>query len=229
MMLRILLAIAFIILILAAYPFLNREESLQPVTGLPWQIENLDDGYTQVFGIVPGRSSLAEVQVALGKDAEIAIMQDKDGSNSLEMYYARYRAGLLSGKLVLLGELDADELEALRQRAASKEVMESLARKYLLDRKDFPAALEARLLNIAFIPAVNLDNEIIRERFGEPAETIDTADGATHYLFPSKGLSIALSEEHKEVLQYVAPAEFALLTGPLQAKPAELPPAAPQN
>ena len=95
---RFLPAFLLIIIVLAVYPFLGDKGPAQKVTGLPWQIDVLEDGATRVFGIVLGRSSLAEAHDALGRDTELAVMQDKDGSQSLEMYVAHYRAGLLSAR-----------------------------------------------------------------------------------------------------------------------------------
>ena len=52
-------------------------------------------------------------------------------------------------------------------------------------------------------------------RFGEPAEQIQ-ATGVTHYLYPDKGLVVALHENSKEVIQYVHPARFEQLSQPLR-------------
>ena len=169
-----------------------------------------------MFGIVLGESTLADAMNALGGDAEIAIIMDKGGNNSLEMYFDSYRAGLLSGKLVLLGDIDSNTLIEMRDHAANMEVMASTARKFVVNDSDRPLAYRARVKHIAFIPTVNLDEDIIQKRFGEAAEIVQTGDDVTHYLFPDLGLDIALSETSKEVLQYVAPADFAMLVAPLR-------------
>ena len=134
------------------------------------------------------------------------------------MYYGQYRSGLLSAKLVLGVDLDGESLKRLRENAASQEVLKSGARKYLVSEEDHEKALGAVIQNIAYIPATRLDHDMIISRFGEPAEVIKT-DRATHYLYPSKGLDVVLSEEGKEVLQYVAPAEFDRLREPLGKPP----------
>ena len=68
--------------------------------------------------------------------------------------------------------------------------------------------------SIACLPAVNLDQDIIIKRFGEADEVIQK-NGVTHYLYPAKGLDVILSEDGKEILQYVAPSEFKRLREPL--------------
>jgi hypothetical protein len=214
---RFLPTFFLIMIVLAIYPFVGNDNApKKPITGLPWQIEKLPDGSTRVFDLELGKSTLADAVNALGEDAEIAIMQDKNGNNSLEMYFGSYRAGLLSGKLVLLGDIDRDTLIAIRDRAASREVMESTARKYVVNNSDRPLAYQARVKHIAFIPTVNLDEDIITKRFGEAAETVQTDADVRHFLYPQLGLDIALSEKGKEVLQYVAPADFDVLVAPLR-------------
>ena len=214
---RFLPTFFLIMIVLAIYPFVSNDNTpKKPITGLPWQIDKLADGSTRVFGLELGKSTLADAVNSLGGDAELAIMQDKDGNNTLEMYFGSYRAGLLSGKLVLLGDLDSDTLVAMRERAASREIMESTARKFVVNDSDRPLAYQARVKHIAFIPAVNLDEDIILKRFGEAAETVQSGVDVKHFLYPDLGLDIALSEKGKEVLQYVAPADFAEFTAPLQ-------------
>jgi hypothetical protein len=214
---RFLPTFFLIMIVLAIYPFVSNDNApKKPITGLPWQIEKLADGSTRVFGIELGKSTLADAVSSLGDDAEIAIMQDKDGNDSLEMYFGSYRAGLLSGKLVLLGDIDSDTLVAMRERAASREIMESTARKFVVNDSDRPLAYRARVKHIAFIPTVNLDEDIIQKRFGEAAETVQSSADVRHYLYPELGLDIALSEKGKEVLQYVAPADFEMMVAPLR-------------
>jgi hypothetical protein len=212
---RFLPTFLVITLILAIYPFIGKDRQKAPVTGLPWQIEVLPDGATRVFGVVPGHTTLGEAAGHLGDDMELAVMVAKGEPGSLEMYYGQYRAGLMSAKLVLAAEMDAATIDSMQQNAADTEILKSGVRKYVLSEQDYAPAFNAVVTSIAFIPAVNLDHEIITKRFGEADEVIRSGDGISHYLYPAKGLDVILSEEGKEVLQYVAPGEFERLRGPL--------------
>jgi hypothetical protein len=215
---RFLPTFFLIMIVLAIYPFVGNDDAQKKaITGLPWQIDKLPDGSIRVFGIELGASTLGDAVHSLGGDAEIAVMTDKDGNSSLEMYFSSYRAGLLSGKLILLGDIDREVLATLKDRAASREVMKSTARKYVVNDSDRTQAYRARVKHIAFIPSVNLDEDIIRKRFGDVAETVQVGDDVKHFLYPALGLDVALSETGKEVLQYVAPADFASFTAPLFA------------
>ena len=212
---RFLPTFLLITLVLAIYPFVGKDRQNVTVTGLPWQIEVLPDGATRVFGVTPGQTTLGEAAAHLGHDMELAVMVAAGEAGSLEMYYGQYRAGLMSAKLVLAAELDAAVIESMRQNAVDTEILKTGVRKFVLDEKDYGHAFEAVVNSIAFIPAVNLDHDIITKRFGEADETVRSDNGVTHYLYPSRGLDVMLSEEGKEVLQYVAPGEFHRLREPL--------------
>ena len=213
-------SILFIVaVILAAYPFLNSSDEQESLTGLPWQIDIMPDGSTQVFGLHIGTSRLLDAQRILGDDMEVAIIASSGNSikdaGSLEMYYGHYRTGLLSGKLVLQTKASAADIKRWRENAVKSEYMASgQAKKYILDADDLPQVFDEIIIGLTFAPVVNLDEGVITARFGEASERIED-DGVTHFLYPEKGLDIALYEKAKEVLQYVAPAKFEQLREPL--------------
>ncbi len=213
---------------LAAYPFLNPSDQKESLTGLPWQIDMMPDGSTQVFGLHIGTSRLLDAQRILGDDMEVAIVASSgdaandstnnatNGAGSLEMYYGHYRAGLLSGKLVLQTNASEADIKRWRDNAVKSEYMASgQAKKYILDADDLPQVLDEVIIGLTFAPVVNLDDSVITARFGEANERIE-GDGVTHFLYPEKGLDIALYEKAKEVLQYVPPAKFEQLIEPLR-------------
>jgi hypothetical protein len=213
---------ALLAVLLAVYPFLDQSEKTESLSGLPWQIEILADGSTEVFGLHIGVSRLADAIEKLGSDMELAIVAatDRDEVGNLEMYYGHYRAGLLSGKLVLQTDIDKPLIKRWRDNAARSEYMASgLAKKYMLSPADRLQVLDEIIVGLTFIPTVNLDEEVILARFGEPEKQIHLA-GVTHFLYPEKGLDIALHEDSKEVLQYVKPEDFQQLVVPLETSAA---------
>ncbi|MEE9422076.1 MAG: hypothetical protein V3V50_02865 [Gammaproteobacteria bacterium] len=211
---RLIFVVIFLGLVI--YPFACMDRSGgHKVTGLPWQIEILPDGFTRVFGVVPGKSSLQEVVTILGDDYELAIVENKDNT-SLEMYFGHYRAGLMTAKMVLASGVSDSVFLKWKQRAVKSEYMKSgVARKYSLAAEDIPAAMQSVIQTITFIPTVNLDEEIILKRFGETAEVVEKKPEFTHYLFAEKGLAIAISNDKKDILQYVVPEKFSKLRDPL--------------
>ncbi len=202
--------------VLAIYPFLDEEQAKKPVTGLPWQIELMQDGSTKVFGLHIGSSRIADAYGTLGNDMELAIIAASGEAGSLEMYYGHYRAGLLSGKLVLQASTSDELISRWRENAVKSEYMASgTAIKFYLSETDLAEVFQQVITGLTFIPAVNLDEEVILARFGEPERRIVQA-GVEHFIYPAIGLDIALSADAKEVMQYVAPADFQDLIAPLQ-------------
>jgi hypothetical protein len=204
--------------LLAAYPFFDASKKTEILMGLPWQVKILHDGSTEVFGIHVGASRLADAIEILGSDMDLAIIAatDADESGNLEMYYGHYKAGLLSGKLVLQTHASEQDIKRWSDNSPRFEYMPSgLAKKYILLDDDLPQVLNEIIKSLTFIPAVNLDEEVILARFGEPEKRINLS-GVTHYLYPKKGLDIALHADSKEVLQYVKPEAFQRLVEPLR-------------
>jgi len=205
---KYLFPFVLLVFLLSAFPFLYQPKNRQTITGLPWQIEILPDGSTQVFGLRIGESRLSDALGILGDDMQLAIIAASDEVGSLEMYYGHFKAGVIFGKLILLTKATEKNLKNWRENTIRSEyVATGRAKKYSLSAGDLTQALDEVITGFTFIPSVNLDEEIILTRFGEPVERVEL-DGATHFLYPEKGLDIALHDDAKEVLQYVLPNDF---------------------
>ena len=200
---------ALLAAVLLISPFLNESDNKEAITGLPWQIDVLPDGSTQVFGLHLGVSRLSDVLGILGDDdVELAIIAGKDEVGSLEMYFGHYRAGVIAGKLVVQTRASEQDIKVWRENAPKFDYMATgQAKKYAISDNDIKSVLNEVIIGLTFIPSLNLDEEIILSRFGQPAERIQQ-EGVTHYLYPEKGLDIALFDETKEVIQYVLPDDF---------------------
>jgi hypothetical protein len=214
---RIFLYLLLIVIIaFAAAPFLIPPvDNVRPVEGLPWQIEPLEDGSAKVFGLTLGRDRLSNAREKLGPDMELAIVTAGDEPGSLEMFYSNYAAGPLNGKLVLTGMLEDSTIAKLRARSGAPRYLDSGARKYHLRKEDLSLAYNAPIQSITFIPTARLNEEIARKRFGRPEQTIRIDGETLHLLYPQFGVDLMLSQDHKDVLQYVAPRNFEQLRVPL--------------
>lgn len=189
-----------------------------PAANLPWQIERLPDGTTQVFGLVPGRSTFAEARTRFGGDVQVGLIVAPGESGSLEAYYETFTAGFVTGRIVLTLASTAEQRAGMLARARKAEYMESTTRRVELDDADLALAEQAVVSAITFIPSARLDEEIVLQRFGPPAERIRSDDNREHFLYPDTGLELQLDTKGKEVLQYVAPRDFSRLRDPLVAK-----------
>ena len=201
--LLVLITLAISLLLL----FPDKKQAEKPLTGLPWQIELLPEGRSRVFGITPGQSTLGDVVEQHGNDMQLAIIAAPGESGDLEMYYSRYSAGIITGKLIFVAAMTADTLLQLQERA----FRDGGTRRYRLHPDDLPIAWQAPVESIIFLPGIHLDEEIARTRFGIPAETIHSSEQVTHLLYPDKGLDFVLDQEGKEILRYVAPRDFSRL------------------
>ncbi len=208
------IALLIIILVMAGRMFFKSEEphSDEPLTGLPWQIDILPDGDTQVFGITPGRTTFGKAIELLGNDLKLAIIAAPYETGTLEAYYSHYSAGPITGKLILVLDIAPDILSAMRKRG----YQDGGTRRYHLHPDDLPTAYRAPVRVMNFMPSFNLDEDIVQARFGTPAEIIQATAQQTHWLYPDKGLDLILNAEGKEVLQYLPPGEFSAHRAQLQ-------------
>lgn len=193
-------------------------------TGLPWQIEALPGGGSRVLGLTlmpagqPGGSTLGDARQRWGDTMQIAVIAAPGEDGTLEAYVDPAPAGFINGKLVITARMAPEAIRGLRERALKAEFMESTTRKYQLAPADMAQALAAPVAALGFIPSANLDDVAVQQRFGPAAEQVRRNAHMVHHLYPTRGLDLVLDTEGKELLQYVAPAEFdARLRGPLKA------------
>ena len=213
-------SIAFLFLIIAVIAlsalFRSGEKpAVQAVEGLPWQIEVLPDGGSRVFGLTLAHSTLGDARGRFGIDMEIAVIAAPGEPGSLEAYSSSVTTGAIIGKIILVADVDRETVARLRQRAIKSVHMDSSTRKYILHHDDLALAWRAPIASVTFIPAASLDEQTVLRRFGAPAERIRVDERVEHFLYPDKGLDLALDSKGKEVLQYVAPRQFARLREPL--------------
>lgn len=215
---KISIAFLFLIIAVIALSALIRsgdQPAMQAIAGLPWQIEILPNGETRVFGLIPARSTLDDARRRFGLDMEIAVIAAPGEPGALEAYFSNVTAGVVTGKIILLADTDRETVARLRQRAAKTEYMDGTTKKFILHRDDLALAWRAPIAAITFIPSVSIDEQTALARFGVPGERIRVDDRIEHLLYPEKGLDLMLDRKGKEVLQYVAPRQFARLREPL--------------
>ena len=213
-----LLSLLFLLsMLIAAYILLKpvEDDAAGVIEGLPWQIESLLDGSSRVFGVTLGQSTLAETREQMGDDMELAIIVVDVDDRGLEMFYKRYTAGVFTGKLIVAADIAPDVLQQFLERASKVEYLQSGARKFHLNAADRKIAYQAPVKSITFIPSIDIDEHNAIKHFGTPAKTIRRDDKVAHLLYPGKGLDLIINPQGKDVLQYVAPRDFAQLLEPL--------------
>ncbi|MDG4551821.1 MAG: hypothetical protein P9F19_03030 [Candidatus Contendobacter sp.] len=183
-------------------------QSSKPGHDLPWQVDVSPDGATlTVFSLTLGLSTVRDAVDKLGRRYELGLFQGKDGELSLEAYFRDAVVGGLNVRLVLTARLPQPMLDALHSHAGAGNPTTGGGRRYPVAEADTALGLDAVVTAITYMPAVKFDAELVRKRFGEPAERIPAQNG-THWLYPALGLDLLLGDNGQALLQYVPPVEF---------------------
>lgn len=211
--------IAFILVALTVpflIPGIGKQDGIDPNSNLPWQIETDGQGGSKVFfGLQPGVSTLGEAGHLLCDEMEVAIIAEPNEAGTLEGYCAQAQLGFVQAKVIVTADLSAERIAAMRERALRAKNMESATRRIVLHPDDLAAAEQLPIKAISVIPAVNIDEATVIQRFGQPAERLAFSEERVHLLYPQKGLDVLVDGKGKELLQYVAPSHFASLREPL--------------
>lgn len=217
---KLALSIIALILVALLVPFLipgvAKQEGVDPNSSLPWQISVDGLGGSSVFGLRPGVSTLGEVRQKLGSEVEVAIIAEPNEAGTLEGYYEQVSLGFVLARVIVTLDAKEDVVLAIRERALKAKHMESTTRKITLHPDDLLAVDAMPVRAISVIPTVNLDEATVVQRFGQPGERLVVSDKRVHLLYPDKGLDVIVDADGKELLQYVAPRQFALLREPLR-------------
>jgi hypothetical protein len=204
-------------------PSSAKQEGVDPNSNLPWQITLDGQGGSSVFGLKPGVSTLGEVRQRFGSEMELAIVAEPNEVGMLEGYYSGVSLGFVMAKMVVTVDAKDEAIISMRDRALRAKHMDSTTRKITLNADDVAAADQMLVKAISVIPTVNLDEATVIQRFGQPGERVEISEKRVHLLYPQQGLDVVVDGNGKELLQYVAPRNFASLREPLRAAVAAQP------
>lgn len=185
---------------------------------LPWKILVDVAGNSTVFDLTLGKSNLDQARAVFGIEGKLNLFRSPDNDLTIEAYFERLYLSGIKADIVLTLAVDPAEAETIYQRGIRVSNLGDGTEKVTLSQDDAIVVAQSPIAHLTYIPVANLDAELIQKRFGEPQERIAEASGIVHWLYPDKGLDIALNPEAKEVLQYVSPKDFANLTAPLRAE-----------
>ena len=220
---KLALSLAALVLVALLLPFflpgLARQEGVDPERNLPWQIETDGKGGSRVFGLKLGESTLGDARRLLCPEMEVAIIAAPGEQGMLEAYCPQASLGFVMARLILTADLDGEQVAAMRERALRAKPMESSTKRITLHPDDLQQAERLPLRAISVIPSASLDEDMVVQRFGAPAERLVQSEQRVHLLYPEKGLDVLIDPKGKELLQYVAPGRFASLREPLLAAP----------
>lgn len=182
---------------------------------LPWILTLDDSGLPTVFGLTLGRSTLAEVHRIFREQGVTNLFVSPDRKLAVETYFQSLYLSGIKADIVVTLELQQSQLDAIYNRGLRISQSESGAKKVTLSEQDLESLDQSTIRHITYIPAADLTEDLIRSRFGEPRKQIAEKSGMVHWLYPDKGLDIAVNPNGKEVFQYTLPSRFEALIAPL--------------
>lgn len=211
----VVLGAAVLILLGLMASWLTTDEPPQ-VADMPWQIEATADGSIRVFQTHLGVTTLGEFVQRYKEAPEVSLFVQPGGKRVVEAYFDQIVMGGLKAKVVAALSMDEQALNDMYARGARISTLPGGTRKVELSSDDLARINSIAISSMTYIPSINVNAGLILKRFGEPAQKVkDINTGAEHWLYPDKGLDIALSEDSKEVFQYVQPKNFNSLVEPL--------------
>jgi hypothetical protein len=189
-----------------------------PNPKLPWQISVDQNGLPTVLGITLGRTTLKQARDQFQEQGKLNLFVSSQQEYSIEAYFQRLFLSGIRADVILTLAVEQPTREEMYERGLRISKLGSGARKVDLAEADRTRLEQARIDHITYIPAIDLDEALISARFGEPEQRISESPEISHWLYPAKGLDIAVNRDGKEVIQYVIPAKFGQIMEPLKAK-----------
>jgi len=197
-----------ILLILAVVIMFPAGKNSPTAPTLPWDITINEAGLTEVFNLTLSQSTLSDAQNEFKKEAKISMFLSPEGNYTVEAYFKRLYISGIRADLILTLDIDQTVAAQMYDRGLRLSKLGSGEKKITLAHTDKSRAIATQISYITYLPAATLDAELIQDRFGKPDKRHTESSGMAHWLYPKKGLDIALNPEGKAVLQYTAPAQF---------------------
>ena len=194
-------------------PPADHQQTMQR-TDLPWQVSVEPDGSSRVFDLHIGDSTLNEAIAKFGNPEAVALYIRESGTRDLETYFGTVTMGPLKAKIILSLQVDAQRLDAFEANAIKQEFSAEGHRKLLLNSEDKQSLGDARIRGITYNPTYRgLEADFFREPFGEPAAWKVEDEEHVQWFYPDIGMTLLLSEEGREILQYRMPRDFVMPEG----------------
>ena len=219
----ILSILAVAVLAFIGIMLLLPDENIEDQTPrLPWQVEQDGQGRTQVFGFTLGETTLGEIRGLFQEEGEINLFARLDPDHqavgyAVEAYFDQIYLNRIRGDFVIGIQADAATLAPMYERGLRISQLGSGAKKVKLEPADIATLETLPISTITYLPWKSLDAEIVEKRFGSPAEQrLEPETGVTHWLYPDKGMDLAMDKKGGVVIQYVNRDAFADLIAPLE-------------
>jgi hypothetical protein len=201
-LLSILVGVVVLLAVIGFFLLPDRIQT-QRFENLPWQTEVVARDLTRVLGIELGRTTLMELSDRLPVP-DIRLFVGQDGTRTVEAFYSNARIEPFEANLVLVPDLDEAAMAFVWDERTSERPMPSGARRYGLSDDALRALGRMRVVEMSYIPRARWDEQLLRERFGDPGGRLRIGDDQDYWLYPDQGLAIMVpAGRGRVVMHYV--------------------------
>ena len=212
-----LLQLLLLLLLCEMLTACERQASV-PADYLPWQASQTAEGYTDVFHLQIGKTTLKELIEQRHDFPELGIFMQADKSLQLEAYFGKQRLGMFEARLI--AELAAEKpvLERFANERIDEKPQQSGAWRFGVSEANTKQANDFPVKYLVYIPVADYEPDIVTARFGEPAEIVSVKTDAAYWFYPDKGLIILMNAKGGDILYYSARQDYAALKQRLLAE-----------
>lgn len=164
---------------------------------MPWNIQTLDNGATRVFDITLGKTNIQDAHQILSHFSETRLVSIQDRLE-LHAHFDEFNLDGLLAEIDLIYDIPDAELGKIQQQAIATEQGDY----QLIDEQLLMALLTTPVKQIIYKPAIDYDDDIISQRFGEAEHREKISDSVEKLDFPSLGLVIYLNSNGAEQFVY---------------------------
>ncbi len=192
---------------------------------LPWRVTRTPSGHLRVFGFTLGETTLAQVQAVFQEKGKLNLFARLDPSGqpeaySAEAYFDRIYLNHLRGDFIFTLAVEEDRLASLYERGLRISQLSSGAKRVTLPPEDRAALADRPIASLTYLPWKSLTPDILQRRFGSPQEKrLEPKTRVIHWLYPQKGMDLAIDPRGGVVIQYLNPEAFEAVLAPLQRLP----------
>ena len=192
-------------ILLGLFVFITPEHKKLDASTLPWNAYFDEQGQLHTLGITLNKTTLKEAMDIFGKDVEIKLFTNQDGSEKkAEAYFTVLYIGSIKAAAAVNLVVSEQELEQVYSRGAKISPTTSGGREVKLSSQDNLDFIEKTIESITLIPRRNLDARAIEMRFGTPDRRAFNEDGLERLYYKKLGLIMIIDPDGPEALQYTA-------------------------
>jgi hypothetical protein len=184
----------------------------------PWVVTFPTDSTMKVLGITLGQDNVSDARIIFNTDFEMGLYVKKDKTPSLEVYFNSVKQAGLSAKVIAVIDIKNQPWEQWQVNHVKGKGLPEGEVKYSLNVEDYRVAEHLPIKMLVYIPAANLDDDVINQRFGQEHEDIKISKTIKYWIYKDKGIAVRMDSEGKEMFRYTHPSNLSAVRQSIQAE-----------